>query len=176
MEKITIRPYKAEDADDLYEAARESVTDLFPWMPWCHPDYSRAEAEAWARSRAQLFSEGREYDFAIVDSAGRFLGGCGLNQISREHWFANLGYWVRTSAAGHGTAPAATRRLAAFAFAETNLLRLEIVCAVENRRSQRVAEKAGAIREGILHDRLFLHGQSHDAVIYALVKSNRESI
>ena len=86
------------------------------------------------------------------------------------HRFANLGYWVRSSAAGRGVAPAAVRLLADWAFRETDLLRLEIVAAVGNRRSQRVAEKAGAIREGVLRDRLLLHGQPHDVVIYAILR------
>lgn len=170
LKDITIRPYRTEDANDLYEAARESVNELLPWMPWCYPGYSRSEAEDWASSRERLFSEGSEYDFAILDSTGRFLGGCGLNQINRVHLFANLGYWVRTSATGHGSAGAAVQKLAAFAFADTQLIRLEIICAIENTRSQRAAAKAGAIREGVLRNRLLLHGQSHDAVMYALVK------
>ena len=37
----------------------------------------------------------------------RFLGGCGINHISRVHRFGNLGYWVRTSATGRGIAVSA---------------------------------------------------------------------
>jgi ribosomal-protein-serine acetyltransferase len=168
---ISIRPYRADDATALFAAARESVNEIFPWLEWCHPGYSLAEAEAWAGSREKLFAEGVEYAFAIVDSEGTFLGGCGLNQINRVHRFANLGYWVRTSQAGRGVAPAAVRLVAGFAFAETDLVRLEIVCAVGNRRSQRVAEKSGAVREGVLHDRLLFHGKPHDAVMYAILRS-----
>src|SRR5437764_6118705 len=51
-------------------------------------------------------SQGDEwYSFAVLDqSCGRFLGGVGINFINRVHQFANLGYWVRTSAAGRGVA------------------------------------------------------------------------
>ena len=89
-----------------------------------------------------------------------------------QQFTANLGYWVRTSQAGRGVAPRAIRHLASFAFAETDLQRLEIVCAVGNQRSQRAAEKAGAHREGILRARLFVHGQPHDAVMYSIVRSS----
>jgi RimJ/RimL family protein N-acetyltransferase len=130
-----------------------------------------AEAEDWARSRAPLAAEGREYSFAIVGDDGRFLGGCGLNQINRIHRFANLGYWVRTSATGRGVATAAARQTAEFAFQQTDFVRLEIVCAVRNERSQRVAERAGAVREGVLRHRLLVHGQPLDAVMYSLVRT-----
>lgn len=103
-----------------------------------------AEAVEWIDSRAPLAAEGREYTFAVVGADGRFLGGCGVNQINRIHRFGNLGYWVRTSATRHGVAGEAVRQVAEFAFRSTDLVRLEIVCAVGNDASRRVAERAGA--------------------------------
>jgi ribosomal-protein-serine acetyltransferase len=165
-----IRPYALEDAQALWEAARESVGEVHQWLAWCHPQYSIAEAQEWIRSRAPLAAEGREYTFAIVGTEGRFLGGCGLNQVNRIHRFGNLGYWVRTSATRHGVATEAVRQVADFAFGNTDLVRLEIVCAVGNDASQRVAKRAGAVREGVLRHRLLLHGRSVDAVMYSLVR------
>jgi ribosomal-protein-serine acetyltransferase len=170
MAVCSIRAYEPEDAQSLWDAARESVADVYRWLPWCHPQYSLADAEEWIRSRAPLRSEGREYAFAIVGADGRFLGGCGLNQISGLHRFGNLGYWVRTSATRQGVATEAVRQTADFAFGHTDLARLEIVCAVGNDASQRVAERAGALREGVLRRRLLLHGQLVDAVMYSLVR------
>lgn len=172
MAACSIRVYEPDDAEALCEAARESVGEVFRWLPWCHPQYSMADAIEWTRSRAALAAEGREYSFAILGAGGRFLGGCGLNQVNRVHRLANLGYWVRTSATGQGVATAAVRQLAAFAFARTDLLRLEIVCAVGNEASQRVAERAGAVREGVLRHRLLVHGQPVDAVMYSLVRGS----
>jgi ribosomal-protein-serine acetyltransferase len=166
----SIRPYAPEDARALWEAARESVGEVGQWLDWCHPAYSLAEAEEWIRSRAPLAAEGRDYTFAIVSREGRFLGACGVNQINRIQKFGNLGYWVRTSATRSGVATEAVRQVADFAFANTDLVRLEIVCAVGNNASQRVAERAGAVREGVLRQRLVIHGQSVDAVMHSLVR------
>jgi ribosomal-protein-serine acetyltransferase len=167
---IRIRPYRADDAPRLYEAARESVGDVFPWLAWCHPEYTLEEAAAWAASREGLARQALEYHFVIAGDEDRLLGGCGINQINRVHRFGNLGYWVRTSAAGRGVAGSAVALCADFVFQNTDLLRLEIVCAAGNRRSQRVAEKAGATREGVLRDRLLVHGAPHDAVMYSIVR------
>jgi ribosomal-protein-serine acetyltransferase len=166
-----IRIYRPGDAEALWEAARESVSEVGRWLRWCHAEYSLAEAVEWTRSRAGLAAEGREYTFAIVGADGRFLGGCGINQINRLHRLGNLGYWVRTSATGRGVAAEAIKQAAEFAFRETDLVRLEIVCAVANTRSQRVAERAGAVREGVLRKRLVLHGQPTDAVVYSIVRT-----
>jgi RimJ/RimL family protein N-acetyltransferase len=166
----SLRTYQADDAPRLYEAARESVHDVFQWLPWCHPDYSMAEASEWIGSRAPLASRGVEYSFAIVGPDDRFLGGCGINQINPVHRFGNLGYWVRSSQTGRGVASTAIRQLVDFAFQGTDLERLEIVCAVGNQRSQRAAERAGAQREGVLRRRLLLRGVAIDAVMYSIVR------
>lgn len=171
---IGIRPYELRDVEPLHEAIAESVREISPWLPWCHPGYSADESRSWIEHCLAAWSEQAEYNFAIVGPAGRILGGCGLNQLRREHRIANLGYWVRSSAAGAGVAPAAVRKVAGFAFRETELARLEIVVAVDNVRSHRVAAKVGALREGIAHDRLYAHGASRDAVIYALLRSRPE--
>ena len=170
MAVCRIRPYEAADAQPLWAAVRESVEEVSPWLPWCRADYSMADAVEWVRSRAVLAAEGREYTFAIVGPEGRFLGGCGINQINRIHRFGNLGYWVRTSATRRGVATEAVGQAAAFAFRDTDLVRLEIVCAVGNDPSHRVAERAGAVREGVLRRRLLLHGEPVDAVMYSLVR------
>ncbi len=172
--QIVIRPYEPGDAAPLQEAIVESVREISPWLPWCHPAYSLADSRTWIEHCRAAWEEAAEYNFAIVSPAGRLLGGCGLNQLRKEHRIANLGYWVRTSAVGTGVAPAAARKLARFAFRETELARLEIVVAVDNARSHRVAVKVGALREGIAHDRLYAYGASRDAVVYALLRSRPE--
>jgi RimJ/RimL family protein N-acetyltransferase len=168
---VRLRPFASGDAPAFHAAAVESVAEVHPWLAWCRPGYTLEDAERWVASRLEVTAEEREYCFVIVDPDDRLLGAIDLNQINREHRMANVGYWVRTSAAGCGVAPEAVRQIAGFAFTRTELARLEILCAVGNVRSQRVAEKAGAVREGILRDRLFVHGRSEDAVVFSIVRS-----
>jgi RimJ/RimL family protein N-acetyltransferase len=167
---ILIRPFRAGDEDVLYEAVRESIAEVSVWLPWCHQDYSIEESREFITSREIASQGGEWYSFGIFEkNSGIFLGGVGINFINRVHQMANLGYWVRTSEAGHGVATTATRLAARFGFAELGLQRIEIVAAVDNVPSQRVAEKSGAKREGILRKRLLIRGESLDAVLFSLV-------
>ena len=110
------------------------------------------------------------YNFAIVElGRGQLAGSIWLSHVNRKHKFANLGYWVRTSCAGGGLATAAGRLIAQFGFGELGLNRLEIMVVVGNRASERVAEKLGAHREGILRQRLQLEGQAKDATMFGLL-------
>ena len=173
---IRIRPYCEEDTKALYEAVRESINEVSQWMPWCHAAYAIDESRAFIMSRPEARAGAEEYDFAIFDAqTGEYLGGTGLNHLVREYLYSNLGYWVRTSRAGRGVASRAARLVARFAFEELGLQRVEIVAAVGNVGSQRAAEKAGAVREGILRKRIVLRGKTHDAVLYSLVAEDMQA-
>ena len=170
---IGIRPFRESDVPLLFDAVRESVRELSTWMAWCSPDYSIKESAEFVRSAPVAWDKGEHYSFVVYEaSTGRFLGGTGFSFINHLHNFANLGYWVRTSATRRGVASRAVRLVARFGIGELNFSRLEIVAAIGNVGSQRVAEKAGARREGVLYKRLRLHGQSQDAVMFSLTAEN----
>ncbi len=169
MPKTTIRPYKLSDAENLYAAVQESREEVAPWMPWCHPQYDLAEAAAWIDATVKGRANGSFYDFAIV-AGDQFAGACGINQINRLDRVANLGYWVRTSLTGQDIASNAVRQLIDWAFDNTNLNRIEIVAAVDNIASQRVAEKAGASRDAVLSKRTIVDGTASDAVLFSAIR------
>ncbi len=169
---VALRRYQADDVLSHYEAVSESIADIYPWMPWCHPGYTVEESRDWVMFCLDTWGK-PNYEFVIVEQVtGRFLGAIGLNQINRVHDFANLGYWVRSGAAGRGIAVVAARLCAQFGFEELKLRRLEIVVDVDNRRSQRVAEKAGATREGIARQRCKLGATWRDAVMFSLLPTD----
>jgi ribosomal-protein-serine acetyltransferase len=166
---IVLRRQNPEWAGLLHEAAMASVAEVNPWLGWCHPGFSLCDSENWLREQLTEWDEDRAYEFAIFDAGdNRFLGGAGINNVRRIHQMANLGYWVRSGETGRGIASAATRLAARFGLEQAGLQRIEIVIAVENMVSQRVAEKSGALREGVLRNRLLLHGKIHDAAMYSL--------
>lgn len=167
---ITLKQQTQKDADALYAAVRESIPELMPWLPFAHPDYCIKETRGWLKKCGIDWKNNIAFNFAIANNGdGTIIGGCGLNQLNTNDLVANLGYWVRTSQSAKGVAPAATRLLAGWGFKALKLKRIEILIAVENRKSLRVAEKTGAYREGVLRNRLRLGGKQHDAVLFSLV-------
>ena len=167
---IIIRPCQLEDAAVICEGVQESMQEMLKWAPWCHPGYSISDCKSWLASRHQILSEGIEYDFVVLDSKDdTFLGGCAIDQINRKHNFANLGYWVRTSQEGRGIATATVKLISRFGFETLGFTRLEIVAAVQNKASQRVAEKVGAVREGIHRNRHVVRDKVYDSVMYSLI-------
>lgn len=172
-DRLLLRAFHPDDVDVIYEAVRESLPELARWLPWCHPEYGRSETQEFLNQRGTAFRELGEHAFAIVDrETGRFLGATGVNQIDRHARRANLGYWLRTDATGNGYATEAALMVARWAFKELQLERIEIVAAIGNVASQRVAIRAGAVREGIARKRLRKGDLQHDAVVFSLIRSD----
>ena len=172
---VSLRPYRLDDAAALHAAAIESVWEVRPFMPWCRPDLTVDAACTWIESQVSAFAAGRAFEFVIVAPNGRFFGSCGLTQIDDANHRANLGYWVRSSACGHGVATEAIQQLVQWAFKNTDLVRLEVVVSTQNAASLRAAEKSGAVREAILKKRLWLHGSWHDAVMLSFIRGEKLS-
>jgi RimJ/RimL family protein N-acetyltransferase len=167
---VELRAPRRSDAADLFTAVRLSLPELLPWMAWAHPDYSEVESAEWVRRAARAFADGLEFQFvARAVATGEVLGTIGLNAIDRLNRWANLGYWLRSDRVGEGLATRSATLVAAFGFGELGLGRIEVLAAVGNRRSQAVAERLGALREGVLRRRLRVGDDVQDAVVYSLV-------
>ena len=165
-----MRPFRPTDADETFAAVRESLTELKPWMSWAYDSYSLQDANEFIRITRARWEEGTLYAFVITDAkSGLVLGGCSLSHIHPVYHLCNLGYWVRPSRRGEGIAVRATKLAARYAFEKIGLIRVEIVMAVNNKPSRRVAEKAGAHYEGILHNRMVVGKQIYDAHMYSLI-------
>ena len=167
---VELRPPRRGDVTELYLAIRESMDGLLPWMAWAHPAYNEVDAAEWVRRAARAFSDGQEFQFVLREvTTGGLLGCVGINGIDRLNRWGNLGYWIRTSRQGNGFVTRAARLVSSFGLTELNLGRIEILAAVGNTKSQGVAERAGAQREGLLRQRLRVGETVQDAVVFSII-------
>lgn len=167
---VRIRRPDPADAPAVHAAVERSRPRLEAWMPWCTPDYSRTDAEAWILASAGDWPGGPLCSF-VVESLedGQLVGCCGIDRVEEVDRVHKLGYWIRSDRTGRGLARRAARLAAGFAFEQLGAARLDILVAAGNRPSLAVAEAVGARREGILAQRLLLQGRRHDAVILGLL-------
>lgn len=170
MNPFSIRRYRLEDIDEVYAAADESREHVARWMGWMTPGYCREDARMWVEHAVDSWERGDAYEHVIIAREdGSIAGSCGLNHLDRVNGYCNLGYWVRASRIGEGAARQAALLLRDLGFGTLGLNRLEIVVAVENTFSRKVAESTGAVYEGVLQLRLKVGGVSHDAHMFALL-------
>jgi RimJ/RimL family protein N-acetyltransferase len=149
----------------------ESEPGLFFYETWAHPGFTLEEAADYADFWRVSAEQGRAHNFAVEAlDTGAYLGSCGLFGIEADHGVAGLGFWTRGSAQRRGVATEAASLVAGFGFDHLGLNRIELLIAVSNDASHRLAEKLGAIVEGTLRRRLVLGGQPRDAVLYRLLR------
>jgi RimJ/RimL family protein N-acetyltransferase len=170
---LVLRALNMADLDMLYASICQSFVELSPWMPWCHQRYSKDDTRQFLARLGELAERCEEFAFGIFDGrTSEFLGCNGINYIDIPYRRANLGYWIRSDRTGRGIASRSTRLLAETAMKELQLERIEIVVAIDNLASQRVAEKAGATREGILRQRIRAGGVQTDAICFSFIRAD----
>ncbi len=141
---ISIRPYEPGDVIHHFEAVVESIDQLIKWFTWCHRNYSLEESRRFIEDCRKRWESGT-HDFAIMDcQLDSFLGNCSLQIVNTSEKIATMNYWVRSSRRGEGAATAAARLLVKFGFEQLKLKEIQILVAVCNKESRRVAEKIGA--------------------------------
>jgi RimJ/RimL family protein N-acetyltransferase len=113
--------------------------------------------------------------FAIeYASNAELLGGVQLINVNVNPASAGIGYWVAVPARDRGIATAAVSLLSAWGFQALRLRRIELWTIPGNVASQRVAEKVGYKREGLLHGYAEVRGKRTDAVMYSLSPADLE--
>ena len=170
-DEIVLRPFQYEDSIQLYQAVHESLKELGPWMSWANEAYTEVTAREYISITRARWEEHTLFAFAITCD-DELVGGCTLSSIHSIYRYCNLGYWVRRSRHGQGIAGRAAKLAARYAFEKVGLVRVEIVIAVGNQPSMRVAEKIGAHYEGILLNRMVVGRSIYDAHMYSLLPSD----
>lgn len=169
-ESLEIRLPTELEAPLHFEAIQASIDDISAWESWCTADYSLEDSRTYLLDSYVKRQRGIEYRFCLFDRAsGKIVGSIALNRIVHEYKTANIGYWIRSDFTGRSLAVTAVKALARFAFDELAMTRLEIVAMEKNHRSRRVAEKVGAVDEGLHRNRLYYQGTPVNAWLYSLI-------
>jgi RimJ/RimL family protein N-acetyltransferase len=144
--EISLRPWQEDDVDALVTAL-DGDPEISRWLELIPQPYRRPEAQAWVAASAQMWRDATASTFAVAVD-GEVIAGCGVNWIDREHAVGDIGYWARGDVRGRGYVTRAVRLAAAWAF-DAGCERLQLRADAENVASQRVAERAGFVREGV---------------------------
>ena len=163
---ITLRPFRVSDVDDfILWAGDDQVTRNIRWKTIT----SKEEALTFIKEVCiphpfcrSICIDDRSIGFVYV------IRGSGADRHK-----ADMGYGVAAKYWGQGIATKNVKMVISEVFKDfPDLVRLQAVAVVENIASQRVLEKAGFTREGLLRKYTFLKGQLKDLVIYSFLSTD----
>ena len=158
---IVLRSWHAGDAARVFEVCQDP--QIQHWLPTLPRPYTDADARAFVTDALGL----GPYQLAVIQ-AGSVVGSVGLHPA--KHETGGIGYWCAPEARGRGLTTRAVRLLCRYGLDELGLERLQLTTDVENRASQRVAEKVGFQREGVIRSHLrHPDGQRRDSVLFSLL-------
>lgn len=168
---VKVRRLREDDLEPMLDALRDP--EVSRWVHQIPFPYSEADGR-WFLGLA-------ERDWAGVSAAhlaiehrqcGRFCGVVALNKL--DHLYASgwIGYWIDADHRGRGITTAAARLVVRWAFDSVGVERLSLIAEPGNVASQRVAEKCGFEREGIMRSAVKGRNGRHDTVLFGLLPSD----
>ena len=171
---VTLRPWREDDVPALVECL-DGDEEIARWMDIIPQPYREAEARTWVDQATTYWREGTAAQFAVTDAGtGTVVGGVGFRWIGDEQGVGEVGYWLRREARGRGLTTGAVRLISRWAFEALDCQRLQLRADERNAPSQRVAEKAGFRREGVLRSVHFNAREDRrvDFVMYSLLPTD----
>jgi RimJ/RimL family protein N-acetyltransferase len=144
---LLLRPWTEQDIPALVAAHRDPV--IRRWLR--HLVTTEQEARQVIEARQADRRTGSRFSFAVLaadadGTAGDLVGSVAIRGLGGEAVWGEVGYWVVSRARGRGIAPRALNAACEWAFRLSRLQpleRLELIHAVGNQASCRVADKAG---------------------------------
>jgi RimJ/RimL family protein N-acetyltransferase len=160
---VELRAWTLDDVQAIVNACNDA--EIQYWIPNIPRPYTEEDARAFVQGEVPGIGEEQ---FAITER-GEVVGsiGLGVNEVLNN---ATIGYWCAAEARGRGVTTRALRLLSKHALEELQLQRLQLMTDPDNLASQRVAEKVGFQREGVLRAHLrHPDGRVRDSVMFSLL-------
>ena len=153
---VEIRPQRISDAKRYFEILSSTNFHYLPAKP-----KTLEEERCFLRLNAEKRRNGTELDFSILYN-GRHVGAIGVRLDTFRPYIGEIGFFVDEQYWGRGITTEALKKLENFIIEKTDITRIEIRMAKQNKASQRVAVKGGYKKEGILAQMLFIEDKCFD--------------
>jgi ribosomal-protein-alanine N-acetyltransferase len=168
-ERLRLRWLTSADVPALFEVFSDPEVMRY----WSHGPLSDAAAAADLLARIHAHFRARDlFQWGVaLRGTDEVIGTCTLASLNPEHRRAEVGYALGRRHWGRGYMGEALPALLRFAFGRLDLHRVEADVDPRNERSLRSLERLGFRREGLLRERYHVCGETQDALLLGLLRS-----
>lgn len=172
--RLILREVTTEDATDMFNyLSDKDVVEPMGLAP-CQTVKDVRDEISWYRL---IYEEGTGIRWGItLKDSGKVIGSCGFLNMVTKHYRAEVGYELSKDYWGKGIASEALEALVAYGYQHFQLERIEALIEPANLASQKLVEKQGFKREGLLRHYEFTCGKFDDLYMYAVIKEDLDLI
>ncbi|MEQ2528394.1 GNAT family protein [Bacillaceae bacterium CLA-AA-H227] len=171
--RLILRKVTKEDAEDMLKyLSDEVVMKYYGLEPFKTIDDAMDEI-SWYLS---LFENKTGNRWGItLKGKGAMIGSCGFHNKVSQHSRTEIGFELSREYWGEGIASEAIKAILQYGFEHMELNRIEALIEPPNLPSQKLVEKQGFVREGLLRQYEYTSGKFDDLYMYSMLKRDFES-
>jgi ribosomal-protein-alanine N-acetyltransferase len=168
--RLVLREVTAEDAYDVFKyLSDKDVVKPMGLEPF------QTVKDVWDEIRwyKSINEEGTGIRWGItLKDSGKVIGSCGFLNMLTKHYRAEVGYELSKDYWGKGIASEALEAVVKYGYQHFQLERIEALIEPANLPSQKLVEKQGFRREGLLRHYEFTCGKFDDLYMYSIIKED----
>lgn len=169
---LILKELELSDAEYIFKTIDSQREYLGEWLPFVEFTKSVKDSLDYVNSVVTMPEECKEWQFAVFfgDDFAGLAGFKGTDRLNRK---SEIGYWLKEDFQHRGIMTESVRALIKFGFSELGLNRIQIKCAPDNVKSNKIPQRLGFHLEGIERDSEFVRvGVFRDANVWSLIKKD----
>jgi len=167
---IRLRQFTPSDIPWIARACDQP--EMARFVPVLPSPYTESDAADFVAYTKEAWAESASAPFAIESTRGEPLGAVNVHFSPHDPGLAGIGYWLRPEGRGRGAATEAVVLATRWAFDARGIKRMNLITDPENLASQRVANRAGFHREGVLRAWHPTRKGRRDSVMFSLLPTD----
>ena len=169
---IFLKELEINDAAHIFKAIDSQREYLGEWLPFVEFTKSVKDSLDYVNSVVTMPEDCKEWQFSVF-CGDDFAGLAGFKGTDRLNCKSEIGYWLKQEFQHRGIMTDSVRTLIKFGFSKLNLNRIQIKCATQNEKSNKIPQRLGFTFEGIERDSEFVRdGVFRDANVWSLLKKD----
>ena len=160
-----LRDVKLSDTEAIHSYA--SLDEVSKYQGWGPNSLEDTEEHV----KMVMHSDDTHYHKVIVDQQSDKVIGAIEMTIDKNNGSGEIGYILHPDFWGRGIATHAVNQLLDYGFNELKLNRISATADKRNKGSERVMQKAGMTKEGLLRENILLKDGYRDTLVYSILFS-----
>ncbi|WP_200411013.1 GNAT family N-acetyltransferase [Virgibacillus salexigens] len=171
-ERLILREATCKDADDMYSYLSDKEVVKHMGLEPYQTSTDVLEENNWYQS---IRKEGTGIRWGItLKGKDVVIGSCGFLNMQPRHYRTEIGFELSKLYWGKGIAKEALNAVMSYGYKHFELERIEALIEPLNSASQRLVEKQGFTKEGILRHYEYTCGKFDDLYMYSMLKAEFE--